>query len=242
VEPAANPPADWSGRVHRRRWTEILALLTAEDPRAALVERICEVSVARLGVSGAGMCLVAGRRHQVIVHGTDPLIQELEDLQVTLGQGPCIEAVRSGQPVLAPSLAEDRPPSWDRYAEQALARGVRALFAFPLHAGPTRFGSLDLYRLTPGPLDTQASGDAEILTDIANRAMLAQRDRIHLDGSVSALNWLSGPPSDLPDSALAPRGRAVDLGITVEQAVAPPWLDRADATSERSSDPLPDLS
>jgi len=191
----------------------VLDLLVRGDPAASLIERVCEVSVRLLDVSGAGMCVVGGRQHQIVVHGTDRLAEELEDLQLSLGQGPCIAAVRSGSPVCVDDLADGSPAAWPRFAEQARSRGVRALFAFPLRVGDVQFGALDLYRLEPGGLDERQTADAHVLTDIANRAMLAQQDALHLDGSVSTLEWLTGETgSD------ARRGSAVDLGVTVGQA------------------------
>lgn len=200
----------------RSRPRELLELLTDGDPVASLVVRVCEVSAALLGVSGAGMCLIGGVQHQVIVHGTDPVIEDLEDLQVSLGQGPCLEAVRTGYPVLVPELRALVTTTWPVYAETALAQGVRALFAFPLHADGVLFGALDLYRMAPGELDDDQLADAVDLTDLAAQAMAAQGDRIHLDGTVSALDWLT---TGQQDSGPGP-GRAVDLGITVAQALA----------------------
>lgn len=203
------------------RRAELLALLTAGADDAPLVTRVCEVSAQVLGVSGAGMCLIGGRQHQIIVHGTDPLAEQLADLQVALGEGPCIEAVRTGLPVAVPDLAGDIPVRWSRYAREALARGVRALFTFPLQAGDVQLGSLDLYRLSPGPFTPAQTADARRLTDIADRSMLAQKDRIHLDGSVSVLHWMSAQHR----RSVPGRGRAVDLGITVGEALAPAWPD-----------------
>lgn len=204
----------------RVRRSEILAMLTVGDRETPLVERVCEISGQLLNVSGAGMCLVGGSRHEIVVHGTNALAEELEDLQVVLGQGPCIEAVRTGVPVLVPELSTFRTPSWQDFADEAYSRGVRALFTFPLVTDGREFGALDLYRSRPGPLTADQAADAEALTDIATRAMLAQKDRVHPDGTISALRWLTGDRRALPD-----RGRAVDLGITVEQALAPLWPD-----------------
>ncbi len=226
VVPAVRPPVTEV----RTRQQQLLTLLTAGDPATPLVERVCEVSVRQLGVSGAGMCLIGGRQHQIVVHGTDALAGELADLQVSLGQGPCSEAVRTGQPVLVPELERFHPPGWPVYAGHARARGVRALFSFPLHAGDVQLGALDLYRVTPGPLTEGQLLDAELLTAIAARSMLAQADRLHLDGSVSALHWLSAQHrEEVPGT-----GRAVDLGITVAEALAPVWADGAnDALGDR---------
>jgi len=204
----------------RSRPEQILDLLTEGEPNTPLVERVCTVSLELLGVSGAGMCLVGGRQHQVIVHGTDALCEELEDLQVTLGQGPCIESVETGRPVIVEELDGYVSEAWPRYADDALARGVGALFTFPINAGGVSVGALDLYRDAAGALSRQQFADAVILTEIASRSMLAQRDRTYVDGSISALRWLTGQ-----DRLTAGRGRAVDLGITVEQALAPAEAD-----------------
>lgn len=63
--------------------------------------------------------------------------------------------------------------------------------------------------------------------------MLAQRHRAQLDGSVSALRWLTGEKR----STGAGRGRAVDLGITVEQALAPSRPDGGNDVLRSATDP-----
>ena len=226
------------------RREQILALLTAGDPDTPLVQRVCEVSAELLGVSGAGMCLVGGRSHQIVVHGTTRRAEQLEDLQLELGQGPCMQAVRTGSPILVPDLDTHLTVSWPVFADHALGLGVRALFSFPLETGITTLGALDLYRDTPGALTGPELMDALTLTEIAAQAMAAQRDRVYLDGSVSALHWVATGhpfPAD-PAGTAGPgaaggepvtRGQAVDLGITVAQALASPRLDEA-------TDPLGD--
>jgi hypothetical protein len=217
----------------RSRRTDILELLTAGDPGTPLVVRVCEVSAQLLGISGAGMCLVGGRQHQIIVHGTDALIEELEDLQATLGAGPCVEAIRTGLPVLIPELAEHHSEVGRAYVSHALSSGVRAVFSFPLQSGDIQLGTLDLYRHTAGPLDELQTADAWVLTEIATRSMLAQQDKIYLDGTVSALHWLTVED----ESIRTGHGRAADLGISVEQALAPPWPDGGHEAVDPQRDP-----
>jgi hypothetical protein len=196
-----------------------------------MVQRVCEVSAELLGITGAGMCVIGGLDQQIIVHGTDTLTQQLEDLQLSLAEGPCIEAVRSNSAVLVPSL-EQGSPTWSRFAEQAVTWGVRALFAFPLVAGERSVGALDLYRDTAGPLDPRQLEDVALLTQIATQSMLAQQDSVHLDGAISALHWLTAPDRG------ARRRRAVDLGITVAEARAPAvGEDRDDRSAPRTDQP-----
>ena len=167
------------------------------------------------------MCLVGGVQQQVIVYGTDSLIQELEDLQVSLGQGPGIEAVRSGVPILPRDLAEHRAVGWEVYNRHATALGVRAVFALPLRAGTVPFGASDLYRDAAWSLTAGQSADALELTDMAIRAMSPQQDAVYTDGTVSALRWLA-----IEHRSTTPgRGGTVDLGLTVAEALAAAGAD-----------------
>lgn len=203
------------------RRASILSRLTAGDPTTPLVERVCEVSVELLGVSGAGMCLIGGARHQVILHGTDSLAGDLEDLQLASAHGPCVEAVRTGSPVLVPELENFRSSAWQDYADRALALGARAVFSFPLQAGDVQLGALDLYRTTAGMLDSEKVADALAIVDLTTRSMIAQKERFDIDATISALHYMTvADRAGLPIVA----SRAADLDITVAQAFGAPPL------------------
>jgi hypothetical protein len=90
---------------------------------------------------------------------TDGSAVILENLQQTLGEGPCITAFHDRRPVLQSDLAE-ASSRWPGFAPAAMAAGVTAIFAFPLQVGAIRLGVLDLYRDTPGPLDSLQLGEA----------------------------------------------------------------------------------
>ena len=109
----------------------------------------------QLGISGAGISIVTRAGNRGAVCSTDETAAGIEDLQFTLGEGPCIDAVHAGAPVLVPDLqhSEDlRAERWPAFLPGAIAAGVRAVFAFPLQIGAITIGALDLYRSSPGPL------------------------------------------------------------------------------------------
>jgi hypothetical protein len=91
--------------------------------------------------------------HGGTITATDGSAAMLEDLQATLGEGPCIDASRDGQPVLQSDLAATGTTRWPGFTAAALEKGIAAVFAFPLQVGAIRLGVLDLYRDTAGPLD-----------------------------------------------------------------------------------------
>ena len=154
-------------------------------------ERICASAATLLPVNGAGLSLIGGvRGHRILVHGTDPTAQRLEDLQLTLGVGPCVESVQQGGPVLVPDLATQSDARWPGFVGPALDAGVRAMFAFPLQIGAVRIGARDLYRDETGGLDDDQLADALVFTDLAATALLDSP----LDGEATwhePSDWLS---------------------------------------------------
>jgi hypothetical protein len=78
--------------------------------------------------------------------------RELDELQFSLGEGPCVEAFVGRHPVLVPDLTETGDDRWPMFAAAARRTPVRALFVLPLQAGAITIGVLDLYRDTPGML------------------------------------------------------------------------------------------
>lgn len=160
----------------RQRWTRLLAAAGAEPSSSP--RRISELCVDRLGVTGAGVAMVTPVGNRGIVCATDEVAARIEDLQFTLGEGPCIDAVLSGAPVLVGDLdvvdgiSLDR---WPAFLEGAAAVGVRGVFAFPLRIGATNVGALDLYRDRTGDLDADELAAALMAADAIALALLRYR-------------------------------------------------------------------
>ena len=80
----------------------------------------------------------------------------MEELQFTLGEGPCVESSGTGRPVLQPDLARTGPARWPGFSAAALEAGIGAVFALPLRVGAIRLGVLDLYRDAVGGLSAES--------------------------------------------------------------------------------------
>jgi hypothetical protein len=158
----------------------------------------CAAAVAATGATGAWLTAAqAGHLMRV----TDKLSEQLDEVQLMLGEGPSLDAAASGGPVLASDLdgAEDRR-RWPAFAPAAGRAGAAAVFAFPLVMGAIRTGVLTLYRNQPGPLSNFQLGDALIFADAATALLLDAQD--HADGNGADGN--GGP-------AAAPGGQPADL-------------------------------
>src|ERR1019366_46139 len=105
----------------------------------------------------------------------------IEELQYTLGEGPCVDAHQEGRPVLEPDLADPATPRWLAFSPPALAAGTRAVFGFPLQVGAARLGAMNLYRDQPGKLSDDQHADALVMADVAAQTVLAMQANAPLD-------------------------------------------------------------
>jgi hypothetical protein len=96
----------------------------------------------------------------------------IEQLEYTLGEGPCLDAYRQDRPVLEPDLAHPAMPRWPAFGGPAVEAGVRAIFGFPLQVGAVRLGALNLYCDRPGPITDERHADALVLAEVAAQAIL----------------------------------------------------------------------
>ena len=103
---------------------------------------------------------------------TDDVSQLIEELQYTLGEGPCVDAYQQDSVVAEPDLAEPVARRWPAFTPPALQAGVRAVFGFLLRVGTVRLGALNLYRDRPGLLNGEQHADALVVADVAARWVL----------------------------------------------------------------------
>ena len=142
---------------------------------AAQPARICHLCVQLLEVTGAGVSMVTATGNRRVVCATDEVSARIEDLQFTLGEGVCVDAVQAGIPVLVGDLDEPGDivvERWPAFMEGAARAGVRAVFAFPLRIGAITVGVLDLYRDRPGDLTAGQLATALMAADAAGLALL----------------------------------------------------------------------
>jgi hypothetical protein len=153
------------------RLGRIMAALSAGEG-AWTPARLCEVTPAIAGVTGAGVLLMSGEVQRGSLSASDELSRLMEELQYTFGEGPCVDAFRQDQVVAEPDLADPLTQRWLAFSPAALRAGVRAVFGFPLQVGTVRLGALNLYRDRPGPLSGEQHADTLVLADVAARWVL----------------------------------------------------------------------
>jgi len=135
-------------------------------------KRLCEGCAEITDMSGAGIMLMSGDLPRGSVCTTDAVSSLIEELQYTLGEGPCVDAFRQERPILEPDLIHPTTPRWFGFAPPAIEAGAQAVFGFPLQVGAIRLGALNLYRDRPGRLTDEQHADGLVLANIAASAIL----------------------------------------------------------------------
>ena len=153
-------------RLHR-----ILAEMAAGGD-AWSAARLCAVCPRITGMTGAGVMLMSGDVPRGSLCANNEVSQLIEELQYTLGEGPCVDAYQKDRVVAEPDLADPVTRRWIAFAPPALEAGVRAVFGFPLRVGTVRLGALNLYRDRSGPLSDEQHADALVVADVAARWVL----------------------------------------------------------------------
>jgi hypothetical protein len=157
---------------------------------------VCTAAVAAVEVSGAWLSAATGAEAGHLMRVTDDVSEQLAELQLTLGEGPCTDASASGGPVLASDLGEmEAAGRWPVFTPAARQAGAGAIFAFPLRVGAIRAGVMGLYRERPGPLSAAQLGDALIFADTATLLVLDAQDPVA--GEAADGSGPGGQPADL---------------------------------------------
>ena len=119
------------------------------------MQRLCRAAARELDASGAGVSILSPQGDATVLAATGPDAEAVEQLQFTLGEGPCLDSVSLGRPVLTPDLSRAQRTRWPGYASAARDHGINAVFAFPLQLGASRLGALDVYRDQTGSLSSR---------------------------------------------------------------------------------------
>lgn len=166
--------------VDRTRLAAGLAAIVADVPgQEELPDRLCQACLAALPVDGVGLSLMTGEHAgaRMLLGATDEVGQQIEELQFSLGEGPCVTAFSEARPVLVPDVKGDEARRhWPAFAEQVVFTGVRSLFAFPLQVGAIGIGVLDCHSSQPGSLSEIT--EALVVATAVTSALLDYQARI----------------------------------------------------------------
>lgn len=137
--------------------------------------RLCAVCAEFVKVTATGITIMGGTNAGPICVSS-PQVKALEDLQFTIGQGPCRDAFHHSAPVHAARLDAAASDRWPPFVELAKASGIAAVFAYPLMSRGAKIGVLTLYQNDEGDLTQDQHDDSLVLGEVVTETLLGLQD------------------------------------------------------------------
>jgi hypothetical protein len=147
------------------------ARAVTKSPPASL----CDACVEVLDVSGAGITVMGGGQSGQLCVSSERMAA-LEDLQFTMGVGPCQDAFYTGQPVHAPSLGMVATSRWPAFVSLARDCGIGSVFAYPLVVNGAKIGVMTLYQDLEGALSAVQHDDSIAVAEVLTETVLSLQD------------------------------------------------------------------
>jgi hypothetical protein len=143
------------------------------------VGHVCLACAAAVQASGVGLYVMGELGLCEPLYVTNPVSEQVAELQVMLGEGPGIGVLGEDHPVLVAALGSaSSVRRWPAFAPAALAVGVSAVFAFPLVMGAIAVGALEIHRGREGELMVGELAEALLFAEAVLPRVLD-----HLSGS-----------------------------------------------------------
>ncbi|WP_181771614.1 GAF and ANTAR domain-containing protein [Amycolatopsis pittospori] len=171
------------------------------DPLEMLHDLTTHV-VALLPVRSAGITILDEYGQVDYVTASDEVCRRLEEDQIELGEGPCVDSARTGTALTPTTLrpSDSPPPRWPRFTPRALRAGITSVAAVPLRDADTVIGALNLMISAPS---MPTRHDLRLAQTLADAAVVCLRQRRVLLGKDAIIDQLQ---------------TALDSRIVIEQA------------------------
>ena len=150
---------------------QLIAAVGGERGVAA-ADRLCEACVLLFDIDAAAISLILDGTNSGTLGSSGAPGRMYDEMQFTMGEGPCLDSVTQRAPVLVVDLADPGETRWPLYGPAMLDLQVRAVFAMPLLLAGEYVGALDLFRAKPGHLNDEQFAGAIVAAELAGVPLL----------------------------------------------------------------------
>ena len=156
-------------------FVEVADTLVDEFDLLDFLHMLTERATSLVGAAATGLMLADERGRLEFMASSNETARMIELFQLQNDQGPCLEAFRSGNPVINVDLAS-AAGRWPRFAPRAVRAGFRSVHAFPLRLRDQVIGALNVFGDTAGgdfePADVPIM---QALADVATIGLMQER-------------------------------------------------------------------
>jgi transcriptional regulator with GAF, ATPase, and Fis domain len=155
-------------------FVEVADTLVGEFDLIEFLHLLADRTAGLVQASAVGLLLADQRGNLGFMAGSDENVKLLELFQIQSQQGPCLDAFRTGRPVINADLRA-AGARWPRFAPRAAAAGFRSVHAFPLRLRSEVIGALNLFGADVGAFDDADVQIVQAVADVATIGLLQER-------------------------------------------------------------------
>lgn len=148
---------------------ELSSLMLATEDLEERLTRVAMLASSSIGTPVSCAITLQPDGRAITVATSDAWAAQLDELQYTGGEGPCLESMREGKPVSVPDTTVET--RWGNYPTHVLAAGVRSSLSMPLMANGQPVGALNLYASEMGVFTPQRETNAAVFAASASGAI-----------------------------------------------------------------------
>jgi hypothetical protein len=138
----------------------------------AAADSLCEACVTLFDIDAAAISLIFAGVSSGTLGSSDAAAREYDELQFTIGEGPCLDSVATRAPVLVADLAKPSQVRWPLYRPAMLDYKIRGIFAIPVVLAGEYVGALDFFRAQPGALGDDELAGGVVAAELAGAPLL----------------------------------------------------------------------
>jgi GAF domain-containing protein len=216
-------------------FVDVADTLVADFDVVDFLTTLCEHATLVSGADAVGIMLTDHRGDLRFMAASNDAGRNLELVQLRLGEGPCLDCVRTKEPVVNSDLA--LTDAWPAFAPSAIEAGFHSVHAFPMRLRDQAIGALNLFGASEMRFEPNEVRVVQSLADVATIAILQERSiaraealteqlqgalnsRIVIEQAKGALARLEGISVDqafeqLRQRARSSRQRLVDIAAEV---------------------------
>ncbi|ASN18610.1 GAF and ANTAR domain-containing protein [Arthrobacter sp. YN] len=109
------------------------------------------------------------RKRTATVAGSSARAVHLDKIEQALGQGPCLEALDAGHPVLLADVATDT--SWPEYSRALAAEGIHSALGVPMDLGETSQAVINFFAPNAGTFTQAVIDEAAAFTEVTGSTL-----------------------------------------------------------------------
>jgi len=155
-------------------FVELADTLTSDFDLVDLLTRLVVRLADMLPADEAGVILADHRGELHVMASSTERMRVLELFELQNDEGPCLDAYRSGEPLINVEL-DGADTRWPRFAAEARERGFWLVHAFPMHLRGEAVGVVNAFAADHDLLTPEEARVGQALADAATIGILQER-------------------------------------------------------------------